>query len=256
MRRELGLMVAVSALTLWACGGQTFTELGDAGGDGGSSSSSGSSSGGSSGGSSSGGSSGGSSSSSGGSSSSSGGSTSSSGGSSSSSGGSSSGVVPDHHRTDDGQCSQPAPAGNCNFGGSSGGGMCSSDTECTDGGVNGRCVESQGGVAFCGCTYDTCMHDTDCASGQACACHGSTYNSGGNTCMAGNCRVDTDCGAGGYCSPSYDPTGCGGLLGYFCHTAADLCVNDRDCATTGGPQVCWYTTATGRWECHPQLFCA
>ena len=69
-------------------------------------------------------------------------------------------------------------------------------------GTNGRCVEQGGGIAFCGCTYDTCVDDAACPTGQTCACHGSPYNGGGNSCVPGNCRVDTDCGPGGYCSPS------------------------------------------------------
>jgi hypothetical protein len=105
------------------------------------------------------------------------------------------------------------------------------------------------------CTYDTCQHDTDCPSSETCACHGSTYSGGGNACVTGNCRVDSNCGVGGYCSPSYATMGCGGLAGYYCHTPNDLCVNDSDCGTSNGLQVCVYTTATSRWECHQQLLC-
>ena len=244
MLRELGLTVAVAALC--ACGGQGFTVIGDAGADGSSSSS-----GGGSGGSSSGGSSGGSSSSSGGSSSGSGGSSSSSGGSSGSSSGGM-GRVPVNHRVDDSQCSQPPGNGTCSFGGSSGGGMCSSDAQCADAGPNGRCIQFNGGVAFCGCTYDACEHDTDCTGGP-CACHGSPYTGGaGNTCVMGNCRVDSDCGAGGYCSPTYSTNGCGSLGGYYCHTAADQCIDDSDCAGSG-LEVCAYSS--GNWQCQQQVLC-
>lgn len=100
------------------------------------------------------------------------------------------------------------------------------------------------------------MHDTDCATGLTCACHGSPYTHGaGNTCVPGNCRVDADCGSGGYCSPSDAPMSCGALGGYYCHTAADQCIDDTDCPSSQGPQVCAYSTSTGRWECQMQGLC-
>jgi hypothetical protein len=136
--------------------------------------------------------------------------------------------------------------------------MCSSDSSCTDGGANGRCVESGGGVLYCSCTYDTCADDAACPTGSTCACHGSPYVGGaGNTCTPGNCRVDADCGGGaGYCSPSYDVNSCGSLAGYYCHTPDDQCVDDSDCASsTMGPQICAYSTTTARWQCHQQEFC-
>ena len=251
MRGALGVVVAVVAIG--ACGGQTFT----VGGDGGSSSSSGGSSGGAS---SSGSSSGGSSSSSGGSSS--GGSSSSSGASSSSSGSSSGGSssgpdggrVPLNHRTDDSACSQPAAPGDCSIG--EGDGECAADNACTAG-TDGRCVQNNGGAIFCTCTYDTCTHDADCAAGQTCACHGSTYTYGdGNTCIAGNCRVDADCGAGNYCSPADNVNSCGSLLGYFCHTPQDTCIDDSDCTnSSSGPQVCTYSSTAGHWQCKVQGLC-
>jgi hypothetical protein len=91
------------------------------------------------------------------------------------------------------------------------------------------------------------MHDTDCSAGEVCACHGSAFLTGGNACIAGNCRVDSDCGPGSFCSPSMSPN-CGGLLGYFCHTPQDQCVNDIDC-TGYGPQVCTYSTSSASWQC-------
>ncbi len=160
------------------------------------------------------------------------------------------GRVPMYHRPDDSQCSAPAPAGNCSFGGG-GSGMCSSDSDCT-GGVDGRCNMNLGGAVFCRCTYDTCVHDTDCPTGQTCACHGAAFHTDGNTCIAGNCRVDSDCGAGGYCSPTTG--GCGGLAGYYCHTASDDCIDDSDCGSTA-THVCQYSTTDGRWECMMRLLC-
>jgi hypothetical protein len=131
--------------------------------------------------------------------------------------------------------------------------MCSGDSQCTAG-TNGRCVESGGGVLYCACTYDTCSGDAACPTGQTCACHGSPYDNGGNTCVSGNCRVDSDCeGGAGYCSPAYATMGCGGLAGYYCHTPQDQCVNDGDCGSGG--YVCTYATSSARWTCQQQLLC-
>jgi hypothetical protein len=249
--RQLAWMIGIGAL--WACGGQTLTLQGDAGTDGASSSSSSGSSSTSS-------SSGGSSSGSGGSSSSSGGGSGSSSGisSSSSSGGSSSGTdgggrVPKYHRPDDSQCSTPAPPGTCSIGGSGGGPMCTSDSQCTDAGLNGRCAGYNAGPAYCACTYDACVHDSDC-TGETCACHGSAYIGGfGNTCVPGNCHVDADCGPGGYCSPTSSATGCGGLGGYYCHTSGDQCIDDTDCGSS--LEICAYSSTNSRWECQQQVLC-
>jgi hypothetical protein len=162
------------------------------------------------------------------------------------------GRVPTYHRPDDSQCSQPAAAGDCTI---SGGTLtCHSDAECTTG-TNGRCIESGGGAITCLCTYDTCTHDTDCPTGDLCACHGSAFTGGaGNTCKPGNCRVDSDCGPGGYCSPSHGTTGCGGLTGYYCHTTADTCVDDTDCSGSGADVCAWSMSAT-HWECQQQQLC-
>jgi hypothetical protein len=131
--------------------------------------------------------------------------------------------------------------------------MCGKDADCTAG-ANGRCDESMGGPAGCYCTYDMCEHDTDCSPGDLCACHGSPFVGGGNSCLPGSCRVDSDCGNGGYCSPSHGgPLGCGGLTGYYCHTASDQCVNDTDCGN--GFQVCGWSPADSRWECLMQELC-
>ncbi len=151
------------------------------------------------------------------------------------------GRVPVNHRPDDSQCSQPAAAGDCTI---SGGSLtCGSDAQCTTG-TNGRCIESGGGAITCLCTYDTCTHDTDCPSGELCACHGSAFTGGaGNTCTQGNCRVDSDCGSGGYCSPSHGTSGCGGLTGYYCHAPSDSCVDDSDCSGGAGNVCAWSMSA-------------
>jgi hypothetical protein len=158
--------------------------------------------------------------------------------------------VPTSHRPDDSQCATVPPAGDC---GNVPDGVCTGDSDCTMG-TNGRCNESTGGALFCSCQYDACAADTDCPSGQLCACHGSPYTGGdGNTCVQGNCRVDSDCGAGGYCSPSAGG-GCGGLSGYYCHTTSDTCVNDDDCSS-GGPESCQWSSTDERWECTQEDLC-
>ncbi len=135
--------------------------------------------------------------------------------------------------------------------------MCSKDADCADAGVNGRCENDMGGPAGCFCTSDTCADDSECPSGQTCACHGAPYTGGeGNHCVPGNCRVDSDCGAGGWCSPSYDPTNCGQLGGYYCRTAKDQCTNDSDCSNSSqGPELCGYDTSAGYWRCQQELLC-
>lgn len=130
--------------------------------------------------------------------------------------------------------------------------MCKQDSQCTDGGADGRCITSGGGPAGCYCTYDACRTDTDCSAGELCVCHGSAYSYGGNRCMPGNCRVDSDCGVGGYCSPAPGTGGCGYVTGYYCHTHGDLCTNDSDCP---GGDVCTWSAAMGRWECQLRQLC-
>ena len=137
--------------------------------------------------------------------------------------------------------------------------MCLQDTDCTAG-KNGRCDEP-GGPAGCSCSYDTCEADTDCPTGQTCACHGSPFNEGGNSCVPGNCRVDADCGAAGFCSPTAPANGwCGNVGGHYCHTPNDLCLDDSDCVgvdagSAPGLELCGYSTDRGRWECEVVAVC-
>jgi len=161
--------------------------------------------------------------------------------------------VPLYHRTDDSACTGASPAGSCAGGGTPPPGGCKADTDCT-GGTNGRCVENMGGPFGCFCSYDSCQHDTDCKAGEVCACHGSAWVSGGSRCTTAGCRVDRDCGASGFCSPSR-AGGCGGVTGYYCHTGADTCVDDGDCPSSAGAQICGWSSTKLHWECTPQLFC-
>lgn len=128
----------------------------------------------------------------------------------------------------------------------SGEGECLSDADCTAG-DNGRCANNRD---IWSCSYDTCYSDSACTSGGPCACEGGSGYAG-NTCLPGNCQTDADCGANGYCSPTLGGCGnYGGVIGYFCHTAADKCVDDADCASpTQGLGYCMYSPEVGHWSC-------
>lgn len=143
---------------------------------------------------------------------------------------------------------------------------CSSDSQCT-GGAEGRCFPNAGLVGGPGgCSYDQCLTDSDCPSGAPCVCRTSASDNRANVCdPGGNCVLDSDCGSGGYCSPSGGPCaefGFAGRQGYYCHTAADTCVNDADCrdvvdAGDGCPvlQSCAYDTQARRWACIAERCC-
>jgi hypothetical protein len=159
-------------------------------------------------------------------------------------------VMAKNHRPDDSQCSTARGTGNCEI--LFTGPPCQVDSMCTMG-TAGRCEQNNGGPGGCHCSYDTCQHDGDCGSGMLCACHGSAYNtSGGNTCLPGNCRVDADCGDRA-CSPTVAMMGCGGVVGYYCHVAADECTNDDDCRES--TNVCLFDHSAAHWKCGEQLAC-
>ena len=127
---------------------------------------------------------------------------------------------------------------------------CTTHDECTAG-VNGRCT----GNPHDGwrCTCDECSNDTECGSG-ICECDGQ-FRTDANKCLTSNgCRLDSDCGSAGYCSPSLGS--CGSFdktMGYYCHTAADECVDDSDCTDAGpgsyGTPYCAYSPSAGKWAC-------
>jgi Cys-rich repeat protein len=163
--------------------------------------------------------------------------------------------VPDHHRTTAAACIAHGSAGV----------PCTDDTQCAQ-------VTPGAAISYCFqgiCGPDTCLSDSDCASGDACACAGSLDPQGsgstgsggypgagyiaGNACVPAQCRVDADCGAGGYCSPSADFT-CGnlsGVVGFYCHRPGDACQRNADCASPGnaGPLNCAYDPDVGHWAC-------
>ena len=128
---------------------------------------------------------------------------------------------------------------------------CFSDFDCRAG-KNGRCIASR----IRQCSYDTCFADADCGSGALCACRPNAKSNEANRCLAGNCKLDADCGKGNYCSPSKD-TSCGwSVVGYFCHTKTDECIDDTDCKGEKGgtgpggyPGYCAWTPTVGKWKC-------
>jgi len=130
---------------------------------------------------------------------------------------------------------------------------CSMDSDCTAG-TNGRCLVSTGGARRNSCSYDQCSMDSACM-GQVCDCRPSATSSAPNRCLGGDCVVDADCGAGGYCSPSvgFDSVNYP-YVGYYCHTAADTCLDDEDCAAMGATARCAYDPTTSRWACSNELF--
>jgi hypothetical protein len=120
---------------------------------------------------------------------------------------------------------------------------CTSDNQCTAAsGFPGHCLHGA-------CTIDECLTDDDCADGGVCVCSSPLPDSARvnlNTCVRGNCRVDGDCGANGYCSPS---AGICGVNGFYCHTAADTCVDPTlDCGSSC-MQDCTYFPDKQRFAC-------
>jgi hypothetical protein len=162
--------------------------------------------------------------------------------------------TPKNHRATASTCSPSTSPGT---GVCSGGipGACKIDSDCAAG-KNGHCEPLSGGVLMCGCVYDTCASDTDC-KGSVCACQGTPYQTQANTCApAGGCRLDSDCGAGGFCSPSSGAGCANAIAGYFCHTAADECVDDEDCKSgVTGPANCRFDGAKHHWACAAVLAC-
>jgi hypothetical protein len=153
-----------------------------------------------------------------------------------------SGEVPSEHRAAAPACKPsnqpPAPDGGVP--------SCTTDTDCTAifSSLYRYCVHGQ-------CAFDQCLTDSDCGSTGVCACSSDYY--GGNIsyhpnfCVPANCRLDSDCGPGGYCSPSRGY--CGTFQGFYCHTAADSCVDPTvDCQSCGF-NACTYSPAVAAFTC-------
>lgn len=127
-------------------------------------------------------------------------------------------------------------------------GKCNTDADCTAG-KNGRCSMVGGGrlPPYASCVYDGCYVDADCGTKRACHCGGAP--SSGHFCEQGNCAVDADCGVNGYCSPSLGGCGnYGGVVGNFCHTSNDDCMNDDECMDKPGG-YCAYSQEAQKWQC-------
>lgn len=162
------------------------------------------------------------------------------------------GRVPKNHRATatpcDGTRPTTEPVG-IPDGGASGYVACRTNEECTQG-VNGRC--SGNGHDGWHCTYDECTTDGDCKGGKVCQCGGG-FRADNDVCLESGCRVDADCGPNGYCSPSLGDCGnYSGVAGWFCHSAADECVDDADCASKGENASCRYEPSVGYWRCSTQ----
>lgn len=128
-------------------------------------------------------------------------------------------------------------------------GECDEDADCVDG-RNGRCRDFRGDQR---CTYDECFSDADCPGKGVCECGGGFW-SDHNVCLNdGNCRTDADCADGereGACSPTLGDCGdYAGVVAYYCHTPADECVDDADCAGVLPGGYCAFNPAAGHWKC-------
>lgn len=102
------------------------------------------------------------------------------------------------------------------------------------------------------CSYDNCGSDAECTldggGKRACACR-EEGGQGANVCLGGSCAIDMDC-PGNYCSPSQGTCGqYGGTIGYFCHSAADECVDDTDCKFPVVEGTCRFNPQVGHFRC-------
>jgi hypothetical protein len=152
------------------------------------------------------------------------------------------GEVPTEHRatakTCDPSTAPPGPDGGL--------AACTTDADCAgDAGAYNAFSHCLHGL----CSFDQCLTDSDCPN-AVCGCAADYY--GGNVafhpnvCVTGNCRTDADCGAGGACSPSRGR--CGTYEGFYCHGAADSCVNaTTDCGSCG--YACVYAPTAGAFVC-------
>jgi hypothetical protein len=134
---------------------------------------------------------------------------------------------------------------------------CTTDADCTKtdgfgGELMGKCTTTSAGQT---CDFDQCTTDASCTDpSDVCSCEGQTSGEGnfGSLCIPANCHTDADCGSSGFCSPS-GMTGCGngfgGTTGWYCHTCADTCVDDSDCASMGMQGACTLDPTVGHWAC-------
>lgn len=152
-----------------------------------------------------------------------------------------SGEVPSEHRASAPACnpSKAPPAPDAGIP------SCTTDGDCT--------ADPSSAFRFCvhgTCAFDQCLTDGDCGLTGVCGCSSDYYGGNAeyhpNLCVPANCRLDSDCGPNGYCSPSRGH--CGTFQGFYCHTAADTCIDAAaDCAGCGN--ACVYSPAVAAFTC-------
>lgn len=122
---------------------------------------------------------------------------------------------------------------------------CTTDSDCAGNTYARYC---HGGA----CVADQCFADSDCPSGQACACSNEQVGNAvhTNSCVMAQCRVDSDCGAGEVCSVTATDLCSGGGPFFACHSSADKCRVDSDCCPSA--PSCRYQSTVGHWECSPR----
>ena len=104
---------------------------------------------------------------------------------------------------------------------------------CASGGKGGGGEKTAAAKKAQGC--DNFAHP--CSAEEACI---------DGSCRPKACQNDGDCGANGYCSPS---AGICGVNGFYCHTAADTCVDPTlDCGSSC-MQSCTYFPDQQRFAC-------
>ena len=122
---------------------------------------------------------------------------------------------------------------------------CTTDADCTSDAFYHYCRAGK-------CEPDQCFTDSDCPSGQACACSNEFVGNGvrANSCVMAQCHVDADCGAGEVCSPTEQDLCSSGSPFFACHSSADKCRVDADCCASA--PSCRYQGTVGHWECAPR----
>ena len=117
--------------------------------------------------------------------------------------------------------------------------FCKADTDCV--GFAHYCHAGQ-------CTVDQCLQDSECTSGQACACSDEEVGNGerSNVCAATQCHTDAYCGSGEACSPTAVDL-CGQGPFFACRSSADTCRVDADCCPSA--PACRYQSSSGHWAC-------
>ena len=124
---------------------------------------------------------------------------------------------------------------------------CSTDADCG----GDRCTNSDYGTS-CECVH-VCNGDGDCGAGESCLCTSGYLTPGGSvldvpgSCLPSTCASSADCD-GEPCGMYIDI--CQQPSGFACHTEADLCRWDSDCA---GDELCTFDGSG--WGCRQYADC-